>query len=211
MKDGVREKFNDIFQVRSDCEEFGLVDIENVTNDFSVAARLNRPEYIKFFEHIGACDFVINTLKNGHNPQLIGEVPQYDRGNNKTYYEHQTFALGEIKNLIAQGKAELVDKKPWVVNPLGVKVEPTKLRLFLDCSWLNDFIVVPSFKMDDVKTGLSFFKKGGYIYSFDMKDGYHHLGMAQSFYDFLGFSFIEDGKTCYARFLVAPFGLKDVP
>ena len=156
-KETVRQKFDDIFQVNESCENFGLFDIDNVSNDFSVAKRLNEPSSIKFFEHLGACDYVIGTLKNGHRPQLISEVPRYDRGNNKTYYEHQSFALGEIKNLISQKKVELVEKKPWVVNPLGVKIEPTKLRLFLDCSWLNRYVVVPSFKMDDTKTGLSFF------------------------------------------------------
>ena len=44
VKDNVREKFDDIFQVKSDCEEFGKVDIDNISNDFSVAARLNRQE-----------------------------------------------------------------------------------------------------------------------------------------------------------------------
>ena len=207
----IREKFKDVFQVKDDCSSFGDFDIENVGNDCSVAGRLNEPKYVEFFRSLGTSDYVMNTLENGHKPVLSGEVPRYDRGNNKSFYEHQDFAVAEIKNLIAQGKAELVEEKPWVVNPLGVSVEPTKKRLILDCSWLNGFVVVPSFKMEDVKTARSFFKKGGYLFTFDMKDGYHHLGIEESFRDYLGFSFVEDGKTYYARFLVAPFGLKDVP
>ena len=210
-KDDVRSKFDDVFQVCDDCSKFGDFDIENVSNDFSVAGRLNRPESVEFFRHIGASSYVIDSLTHGHKPFLSSEVPIYDRGNNKSFLEHQDFALEEIKNLIAGGKVELVTHKPRVVNPLSVAVQPTKKRLILDCSFLNQYVVAPSFKMDDVKTGRSFFKKGGFFFSFDMKDGYHHLFVHESFRDYLGFSFSLDGKTYYARFLVCPFGLRDVP
>ena len=132
----------------------------------------------------------------------------YDRGNNKSYFEHQEFALGEIENLIKAGKAELMTHS---VNPLSVQVEPTKKRLILDCSFLNKYVIVPSFKMDDVKVGRTFFKKGGYMFSYDMKDGYHHLLVAESFRDYLGFAFEKEGVVKYARYIVAPFGLRDVP
>ena len=210
-KDDVRAKFDDVFQVCDDCSKFGDFDIENVSNDFSVAGRLNRPESVEFFRHIGAPSYVIDSLTHGHKPFLSSEVPSYDRGNNKSFSEHHEFALKEIKNLIAQGKVELVSQKPRVVNPLSVAIEPTKKRLILDCSFLNRYVVVPSFKMDDVKTGKSFFKKGGFIFSFDMKDGYHHILIHESFRDYLGFCFTLDGKTYYARYLVCPFGLRDVP
>ena len=123
----------------------------------------------------------------------------YDRGNNKSYFEHQEFALCEIENLIKAGKAELVTQKPHIVNPLSVQVEPTKKRLILDCSFLNKYVIVPSFKMDDVKVGRTFFKKGGYIFSYDMKDGFHHRLVAESFRDYLGFAFEKEGVFYYAR------------
>ena len=206
----VRQKFCDIFEVSDCCENFGDPDIENVSNDFSVAGRLGK-DRVPFFKAIGACKLVLDTLEFGHKPFLSGEVPRYDRGNNKSYYEHIDFAAGEIESLIKSKKVEIVQEKPRMINPLSVALQPSKKRLVLDCSFLNTFVVVPPFKMDDVKTGLSFFKKEAYMIGFDLKDGYHHIAIHEEFRDYLGFSFLREGKVTYARFVVAPFGLRDVP
>ena len=69
-KDEVRKKFDDVFQVCDDCSRFGDFDIENVSNDFSVAGRMNRPETVEFFRHIGASKYVIDSLTHGHKPFL---------------------------------------------------------------------------------------------------------------------------------------------
>ena len=206
----VREKCDDIFEVSDDCAKFGCPDITKMSNDFSVAGRLGK-DRLGFFKSIGACKLVLDTLEFGHKPVLSGEVPSYDRGNNKSYYEHLDFAAGEIDSLISSGKVEIIDRKPKIVNPLSVAIQPSKKRLVLDCSFLNKFVVAPPFKMDDVKAGLSFFKKGAFMVTFDLKDGYHHISIHESFKDYLGFSFLREGKLVYARFVVAPFGLRDVP
>ena len=69
-EDRVKEKFHDVYQVSENCDEFGVFDIDNVKDDFSVAGRLSDPEHVKFFEKIGASSFVLNTLRNGHKPLL---------------------------------------------------------------------------------------------------------------------------------------------
>ena len=207
----MREKFEDVVQVSDRCHEFEKGDIENARDDFSVAGRWSNPKHVEFFQSIGASNFIINTLKSGHKPSLIAEVPDFERDNNKSFTEdHLEFGMGEIKKLIESGKVEIVTHKPKIVNPLSVAVQP-KLRLILDCSFLNKFISVPSFKMEDYKTALSYFEKGGYLFSFDMKDGYHHLLIHPSFRDYLGFKFVLNGKLVYARYIVAPFGLRDIP
>ena len=45
----VRSKFSDIYEVSENCKIFGVHDIENVSDDFSVAGRLSDPKYIMFF------------------------------------------------------------------------------------------------------------------------------------------------------------------
>ena len=210
-KSRVRNKFSDVFEVSDRCHDFGYYDIENAKDDFSVAGRLSRPEFIEFFKEIGASDFILNTLRVGHYPSLIAEVPDFERDNNHSFSrEHIEFGMGEIQKLIDSGKVEIVSHKPKIVNPLSVAVHP-KLRLILDCSFLNKFISVPSFKMDDYKTALSLFESDGYLFSFDMKDGYHHLLIHPDFRDYLGFKFVRDGRVVYARYVVAPFGLRDIP
>ena len=96
----VRDKFSDIYKVSETCDQFGIHDIENVTDDFSVAGRLSEPKYVKFFESLGASKYVLNTLKNGHKPHLISEVPDFERDNNKSFGQYIDFGMGEIFKLI---------------------------------------------------------------------------------------------------------------
>ena len=207
----MKNKFQDIHSVSDSCHDFGSFDIFNARDDFSVAGRWSNPTFIKFFKSIGASDFILNTLRHGHKPSLIAPVPNFERDNNKSFTEeHLDFGMGEIKKLITSGKVEVVSHKPKIVNPLSVAVHP-KLRLILDCSFLNRHITVPSFKMDDYKTARSIFDKDGYLFSFDMKDGYHHLLIHPDFRDYLGFKFELNGISYYARYVVAPFGLRDIP
>ena len=210
-RDRVREKFQDIFEVSDSCHEFGEFDIENAKDDFSVAGRLSRPEHVAFFKEMGAHRVILDTLQYGHRPTLIGKVPNYERNNNNSFKEHEEFGVKEILKLIKDKKVEVVNNKPKIVNPLSVQVEPTKKRLILDCSFLNRYVACPSFKMEDYKTALSLIDKGGYIFSFDLKDGYHHLNIHPDFRDLLGFKFTHEGRTMYARYIVAPFGLRDIP
>ena len=65
-----------------------------------------------------------------------------------------------MTSLIEKGKVEVLAHRPFIVNPLSVAVQRTKLRLILDCSFLNDYIEVPRFKYEDVVEGLNYFKKG---------------------------------------------------
>jgi hypothetical protein len=46
-------------------------------------------------------------------------------------------------------------------------------------------------------------EKGDYLFSFDLKSGYHHVDIAKEHWKYLGFSW----KNCYFTFTVLPFGL----
>ena len=133
----------DILQVNntSDCESIG-VDITNYTDDVNVKGYLCRPSSVKFFKTIGANDYIIRTLADGHHSTFSEQPPPFEWRNNLSYYEHEDFALTQILELISKGKAEILDHKPHTVNPFSVAVQRTKLRLILDCSNLNKYIDV---------------------------------------------------------------------
>ena len=100
----------------------------------------------------------MNVLKNGHHPNLIGKVPDYEIKNNGSFHKHTEFAIKEVKRLIELGKVEVLSYKPKCVNPLHVVVQRTKSRLILDCTVLNKFIEVPKIKYEDYRTALNFFQ-----------------------------------------------------
>jgi len=210
--DLVKNKFADIFHVTDspDCESID-VDISNYTDDVNVAGSLNKPSSVQFFKTIGASDYIINTLTNGHHSTFSEPPPPFERRNNHSYHEHKDFAVSQILELIDKGKAEILDHKPHTVNPLSVAVQRRKLRLILDCSNLNKYIEVPKFKYEDTKEALQYFKKGCAMFSWDLKNGYHLISIHKDFRKYLGFQFDHEGKSYYCQYTVVPFVLWDLP
>ena len=49
------------------------------------------------------------------------------------------------------------------------------------------------------------FQKNGYMFSFDLKSGYHHIEIFQPHQTFLGFSWDFQGETRYNIFTVLSF------
>ena len=206
----IRAKNEDIFQVKHDCGET-LTDFTSYTDEIDVAGSLCRPSSVAFFKKLGASDYIIKSLTSGHYPELRENVPQYEKRNNQSFFEHEDFAVNEVKKLIQKGRVKIVQEKPYIVNPLSVAVQRTKLRLILDCSYLNSYIEVPKFKYEDVRDGISYFGKNCYMFKWDLRDGYHQVAIHPNFCPFLGFKLEIDGKMTYCQYVVSPFGLRDMP
>ena len=51
------------------------------------------------------------------------------------------------------------------------------------------------------------FEKGDYLFTFDLKLGYHHVDVCLAEYKYLGFSYDRNGVEHYYIFTVLPFGL----
>lgn len=205
-----RCKFNDIYKVYSDCDKFP-VDLTKFDDSINVAGRLHLPESINFFRQIGASQFIIDSLEQGHHPTLTGPVPTYEIENHGSFRKHKDFATQTVEGLIAKGRVEIVSQKPKLINPLHVVVQRTKSRLILDCSTLNKYIKVPKIKYENHEIGLQYFKKGIWMFNYDLRDGYHHVMIHPDFRDFLGFKLLLNGKMTYCRYVVGCFGLADLP
>ena len=72
-------------------------------------------------------------------------------------------------------------------------------------------ILVPTFQ--DWKIALSYFQKGSYMISFDLKSGYHHIEIHLDHYRFLGFAWKFPGEiyTRHFVFTVLSFELSSAP
>ena len=208
----IKRNFDDIFQVNSisDCKSI-KVDVSDYSDDVNVAGSLSKSSSVEFFRTLGASDFIIQTLSDGHHSTFTEQPPQYERRNNLSYLEHEDFAVSEILELVSKGKVELLDQKPYVVNPFSVAVQRNKRRLILDCSNLNQYVDVPKFKYEDAKEALQYFKKGCSMIKWDLKNGYHLIKIHKDFRKYLGFKFTHKGKIFYGQYTVGPFGLRDLP
>ena len=196
--------------MKHNCGEI-ISDFSSYSDELDAAGSLCRPSSVEFFKQLGAPAYIIKTLSKGHYPELREKVPEYERRNNNSYFEHKEFAVNEVKKLIQKGRVVVVTAKPYIVNPLSVAVQRTKLRLILDCSYLNSFIEVPKFKYEDVRDGISYFEKDCHMFKWDLRDGYHQVAIHPDFRKFLGFKLEIDGKLTYCQYVVSPFGLRDMP
>ena len=69
-----------------------------------------------------------------------------------------------------------------------------------------------SSKCEDWRVLLSYVNKGDFLYSFDLKSGYHHFGYSQTMRHFWVFPvFFFSGTVKYFCFTVLPFGLSSAP
>ena len=78
---------------------------------------------------------------------------------------------------------------PRVVNPLSVSVQANgKKRLILDLRYVNKFLRKRHVKYEDWKTAMCYFSRGAYMFSLDLKSGYHHVEIFKGHQTYLGFS-----------------------
>jgi hypothetical protein len=112
----------------------------------------------------------------------------------------RTFVDDELARLLGVGAIAREHEPPMIVLPLGV--EPTKPRLILDGRYVN--LWCPSEEMQ--YETLRHFQQGinvdDWLFSLDHKSGYHHVPLAESSWQFMGFQW--DGQ--YYTFRVLPFG-----
>ena len=63
-----------------------------------------------------------------------------------------------------------------------------KKRLILDLRYVKSFFVKKHVRYEDWKTAMSYFTRGAYMFSFDLKSGYHHVEIFESHQTYLDFS-----------------------
>ena len=82
-----------------------------------------------------------------------------------------------------------LESAPAICSPLSV-VESSagKKRLVVNLRHLNRFLYKCKFKYEDLCVAMLRFKKGDYMFSFDLKSGYHHIDIAEAYQKYLEFS-----------------------
>ena len=72
---------------------------------------------------------------------------------------------------------------------------------------MNKYIVLEHIKFEDWKLASQLLHSKQFLFSFDLKSGYHHIDIHPDFQSFLGFSWQVGGVTKFYYFTVLPFGL----
>ena len=101
-----------------------------------------------------------------------------------------------------------------MVNPLSIAIQSSgKKRLILDLRYPNSFLKKCKVKFEGVQDMLTVLSNSPqqYLFSFDIKSGYHHIEIFPDDQQFLGFSWTDHGVVKYFKFIVLPFGLATGP
>ena len=168
-------------------------------------------ENIQYWEDIGCNETILQVIREGYRIPFLTTPPSTFLKNNRSAVEHSSFVTKAIQELLDTGRIKEVETPPVVVNPLSVSSKNGKERLILDLRHVNKHVYKQKIKFDDWKVMEQFLKEGGYVFSFDIKQGYHHVDMHPESIPYLGFSWEINGVTRYFVFLVLPFGLTSAP
>lgn len=172
----------------------------------SVAGKIQR--YAKFWEsELEAPTFVLEIVKNGYSLPFSANPPPVYTKNNKSSRREREFVEKSINELLLNKCISEVNHPPFCVNPLSVAERNSKLRLVLDLRHVNKFIDVTKFKYENLKTVSDLVNENDFLFTFDLKSGYHHVPINKDFHKYLGFAWEFEGITRYFVFIVLPFGL----
>jgi hypothetical protein len=161
---------------------------------------------IAFWRTFCTSTLILSILTVGyHLPLLNGPPPgPHFQKNHPSAFEFPEFVTEAVQQLVITGAAMEVPFRPFVVSPLGVVPKAmNKLRLILDLRFINSFLEVQKFKYESIREVSQLAKLGDYLFSADLKSGYHHVDVAPEFWQYLGFEW--QGK--YYVFCQLPFGL----
>ena len=161
-----------------------------------------RAEY--WVNTLQASDPVIRIVKQGYSLPLF-QVPQaYKAPNQASAHEHAALVDDAISDLIEGGCAKQMPEVLHVCSPLSVVVGSTgKKRLVINLRYLNQYLMQKKFKYEDIKTALTLMERVSFLFTYDLKSGYHHIDIHVDSQTFLGFEW----KGKYYVFTVLPFGL----
>ena len=164
---------------------------------------------LKYWRSVGANEAI---LQDGYTIPFYTNPKSAILKNNTSALNNKKFVEGEIGQLLRSGRIVETARIPYVVNPLSVSVKDKKRRLILDCRHINPHVFKDNIKFEDCKLMLDFVEEGGYMFKFDIRQGYHHIEINRTQTKFLGFSWVDKkGQVRYYVFLVLGFGITSGP
>ena len=167
-------------------------------------------QFADAYEQAGAWTFLVDWLRNGIMLPFYNAVPppRIRLENHSSSNVHQEWVTQQIVALLQSGAIIPFDD-PHCVSPLGVAIRERdgKKRLVLDNRFINMFIVCVSFRMEKLDLLSRIIASGEYMFSADLRSGYHHVPVHEDFWTFLGFTW--EGVSYV--FKVLPFGLSLSP
>ena len=152
--------------------------------------------------------FVLSVIQHGYRIQWHDSIPppQSEQKNSKNCENHTKFITKSVDESLHLGVVQETSKEHiHNVLPLNVNVKKNngKLRLIFNAMFINQFMVVPTFKYPQLhKEGREIFGNSLWAYGIDISQAFYHIEIDPNYRKYLGFFW--NGK--YYTFVCMPFG-----
>lgn len=180
----------------------------------SLRVKGNLKYKIQFWHHIGAPSPILSIVRDGYTIPFEHYPPGIFLRNQRYSLTHAAFVADAISKLLQSHRVVELSSPPCVVNALSVSVQANgKKRHILDLRHVDQYLQKHRVKYQDWKVALSYFQKGSYMISFDLKSGYPHIDTRADYQQFLGFAgkWSDEPSFRFFAFTVLPFGLASAP
>ena len=135
---------------------------------------------VEFWHSIGAPRYILSVICEGYRLPFLQISPGFTSRNNRSALDHSVFVNEAILELLHSARVMELKRPPHVVNPLSVSIQPNgKKRLILDLRCISNFLIKRRVKYEDWTIALSYFQKGSFMITFDLKSGYNHNEIIQ--------------------------------
>ena len=133
--------------------------------------------------------FVLDIITSGYKLPFITYPQPMIAKNHRSAVKHAKFIEESIGDLVHSRCARESVSYPIVCSPLlVVENAKGKLRLVIDLRYVNQFLIQYKFKYEDLDLISSLFRQSDFVFSFDLKSGYHHVDIHEDSQPYLGFS-----------------------
>ena len=133
-----------------------------------------------------APSLIIDWIVQGYELSLLSLSEPFEKANHKSAMENKDFVSSAVTDLVSIRCVLEVDSVPRVCSPLSVVTN--RKRLMIDLRYLNGHLLKENFKCENLRLAMLMFQKGDYLFSFDLKSGYHHVDIHKSHWQYLGFA-----------------------
>ena len=118
-------------------------------------------------ETLDASDFVLDMIRHGYKLPFAEYPSQCFLKNNRSALQHPDFVADAIIELPSNGCIVEHDALPLCVKPLTV-AEGLKLRLVIDLRHVNNCLVEPRFKYEDLRSLSQVLDEGHWFFTLDL-------------------------------------------
>ena len=162
-------------------------------------------QHLPAWREIGCSATVLEWIVEGFPLTWKSEAPPPHFGkNHPSAVEHEAFVTEMIQELLGNRTIIPSSNRPKVVSPLGVVPKAgNKNRLIWDGRYVNTYLVIPDLTYESLGHVKEILTPYSWMFTIDLKSGYHHLDMHPHAWEYLGFEW----KGQFYCFTQLPFGL----